>query len=313
MAYDKQFIAQSSLPNNTLATKTNDCFLFLLLAALVGLVHAVVVSWLFHTQPVKKITPKKLVEVVLLPPPKPKEESPKPEPKIIPKPKPKIEKPKPVKAAPVPKKTLPPAPIKQVKENKPVPHKSIEHKPVEKPIKPVVKPTIMPNKPPRTISKPVEHFQPQPVLTQKMPTTAPTLPVTSHNTVSKKPSIATGHYPVIPTTPAKTSQISAKKATTVSSGHSSGGVSSEVAVLSQVNPSYPMRAKSRNIEGWVRVQFTVTVSGAVTNAHVVDASPPGIFDSAALAAIQQSRFKPKMVNGKAVNATATRKFNFNLN
>jgi periplasmic protein TonB len=82
--------------------------------------------------------------------------------------------------------------------------------------------------------------------------------------------------------------------------------------LAQAKPSYPMQAKSRRIEGWVTIAFTVTASGSVSNAHVVGGSPTGVFDSAGLATIQKFRFKPKMVNGNPVSQSATKTFRFNL-
>ncbi|WP_328987627.1 energy transducer TonB [Thiorhodovibrio winogradskyi] len=58
-------------------------------------------------------------------------------------------------------------------------------------------------------------------------------------------------------------------------------------------PRYPANAKRRRIEGSVTVKFTVTRAGRVRNPQVVAAQPPGVFERAALAAIERWRFKPQ--------------------
>lgn len=98
------------------------------------------------------------------------------------------------------------------------------------------------------------------------------------------------------------------------SGKGNGpGASSGLIALKRVEPKYPARAMSRHIEGWVRVEFTVTTTGAVKNVHVAAAEPAGIFDDAALNAISQYMFKPEMSGGTAVERKGTQKFSFKLN
>jgi protein TonB len=55
---------------------------------------------------------------------------------------------------------------------------------------------------------------------------------------------------------------------------------------------YPPRARSRGIEGWVDVAFTVDATGRVTGARVLSAQPAGAFDEAALAAVRRWRYAP---------------------
>ncbi len=77
-------------------------------------------------------------------------------------------------------------------------------------------------------------------------------------------------------------------------------------------PRYPLRAQSRNIEGWVIIEFTITPTGAVISATVVDSKPKGIFDRAALNAIVKWKFKPKMEDGRAVAQRAIQRMEFNV-
>ncbi|PKG83493.1 protein TonB [Colwellia sp. 75C3] len=63
---------------------------------------------------------------------------------------------------------------------------------------------------------------------------------------------------------------------------------------------YPRRAQSRGIEGFVIVEFVVTKTGAVSNAVVVQAKPEGVFDRAALDAVAKFKYKPRVVDGIAM-------------
>lgn len=62
--------------------------------------------------------------------------------------------------------------------------------------------------------------------------------------------------------------------------------------LSYAPPAYPQRAAARGIEGWVDVEFTVGADGRPRDARIVNASPRGVFDSAALDAIADWRYQP---------------------
>ena len=75
----------------------------------------------------------------------------------------------------------------------------------------------------------------------------------------------------------------------------------------RINPDYPPRALSRGLEGWVQVQFTITATGTVANAVVVNAEPKNIFDDAALKAIARWRYNPKVDGGVAVERSACKR------
>ncbi|HLT43438.1 MAG TPA: energy transducer TonB [Luteimonas sp.] len=57
-------------------------------------------------------------------------------------------------------------------------------------------------------------------------------------------------------------------------------------------PEYPREAQRRRRAGEVEVEFTVGTDGTVTSARVVNASPPRVFDRAALSAVNRWRFQP---------------------
>jgi protein TonB len=78
------------------------------------------------------------------------------------------------------------------------------------------------------------------------------------------------------------------------------GSDRDVIPLVRINPDYPPRALSRGIEGWVQVQFTITETGTVKDAIVVDSSPKGMFDEAAIKAILRWRYNPRVEEGRAL-------------
>ena len=82
--------------------------------------------------------------------------------------------------------------------------------------------------------------------------------------------------------------------------------------VSRTPPRYPYQAKRRGIEGWVQVSFTVTEDGTVADAVVEDADPPGVFEKAALAAVYQWKFKPRIVDGRATRGRAEQRVEFEL-
>ncbi|WP_421921509.1 energy transducer TonB [Marinobacter salarius] len=69
----------------------------------------------------------------------------------------------------------------------------------------------------------------------------------------------------------------------------------------KVQPVYPRRALSRGIEGYVLLEFTVTRTGAVKDPAIIESEPPNVFDDAAVRAALKFKYKPKVVNGEAVD------------
>lgn len=79
-----------------------------------------------------------------------------------------------------------------------------------------------------------------------------------------------------------------------------------------IRPMYPREAAIGAIEGWVKVEFTITPVGTVTDARVVDAQPARIFNREAIRAILKWKFKPRVVDGVAVDRRATQVIDFTL-
>jgi protein TonB len=81
---------------------------------------------------------------------------------------------------------------------------------------------------------------------------------------------------------------------------SGGGSDREAVPLVRIAPEYPMRARQRNIEGWVHVKFTITKAGTVKDVVVLDSHPGTIFDKAAVRAVAKWKYNPKIENGAAI-------------
>ena len=66
---------------------------------------------------------------------------------------------------------------------------------------------------------------------------------------------------------------------------------------------YPPAAKAEGIEGYVVIRYDVTAQGVVINPEVVEATPEGVFEEAALASIVQWRFRPATEGGEPVETS----------
>lgn len=60
----------------------------------------------------------------------------------------------------------------------------------------------------------------------------------------------------------------------------------------RMNPQYPAKLLDQRLAGSVTLSFDVDPHGRVQNPKVVSSTPPGAFDAAALAAVQQWYFEP---------------------
>lgn len=75
-------------------------------------------------------------------------------------------------------------------------------------------------------------------------------------------------------------------------------------ILDQPLPAFPGNAM--DLEGTVTVEFSIDIDGAVHDAKVIEATPPGIFDAAALEAINRWHYSPKTIDGNPAEQTGTK-------
>ena len=192
---------------------------------------------------------------------------------------PKPEPPKPVAKEPPP--PSPPEVKKEVVKPKPIVKPPEPLKKVA-PVKPVVQPKVQTTESEKAVES-IPKFEAAPIAPAPVENAAP------------PPSKAAQHVEAI-----GQGQDDSK---TVVSG---------VIPISRVEPRYPPRAAARHLEGWVKVEFTILPDGHVSEAEVKAAQPEGTFDEAALDAIQEWKFKAKIVNGSAVKQRAVQTLQFKL-
>ena len=65
----------------------------------------------------------------------------------------------------------------------------------------------------------------------------------------------------------------------------------DVKPVKRVHPIYPPEAEAQHIQGHVKVRLSVDLDGKVTDAQVLVAEPPGVFEEAVLTAVRQYQFK----------------------
>jgi TonB family protein len=78
------------------------------------------------------------------------------------------------------------------------------------------------------------------------------------------------------------------------------------------SPEYPATAMTQRIAGSVTLEYTVDTSGEPRDVHVVEATPPGVFDQAAINAVKHWRYAPPLVNGGAVEVPVRTRIRFEL-
>ena len=89
-------------------------------------------------------------------------------------------------------------------------------------------------------------------------------------------------------------------------GFSMASADGDAVPMVRVPPQYPERAAQRGIEGRVLVEFTISKSGSVKDPKVIAYEPSKIFNKAALKAVSQWKYNPKIENGKAVEQKGIR-------
>lgn len=200
-------------------------------------------------------------------------------------------KPEPVQQPPAAAPTPPPP--------EPEPPKPIEPpKPVEKP-KPKPKPVekAVPKVSPKPKPKPKPEPEPEPAQeTAAAPTQAPP------------------PQPAAPTVGQFTQ--GAQAAPTGSQGPAglpTGSLSdSDIKPLRMDQPVYPRMAQAKQIEGYVKVLFTITSDGRISNIQFLESTPPRVFERSVRDAMEKWRFEPRKLGGQIVARQATKVFNFEL-
>ncbi|MEE4661771.1 MAG: energy transducer TonB [Halieaceae bacterium] len=99
----------------------------------------------------------------------------------------------------------------------------------------------------------------------------------------------------------------------ISGGRGLAASDGEYLPIVKVAPIYPRRAQTRGITGYCIVEYTVTKSGSIRDPQPVDCQPAGIFERASLKAALKFKYKPRVVDGEAIEVAGVQnKFTYEL-
>ncbi len=79
-----------------------------------------------------------------------------------------------------------------------------------------------------------------------------------------------------------------------------GAEEGDATPIVRIEPKYPVQAARDGKEGFVQLSFTITETGEVDDISVIKAEPNRIFNREAMRALRKWKYKPKIVDGKAV-------------
>ncbi len=91
-----------------------------------------------------------------------------------------------------------------------------------------------------------------------------------------------------------------------------GGNDGNVIPLVKIPPTYPRQARARGIEGWVKVGIKISATGSVLDVEILEAEPQRIFDRATVRSVFRWKFKPEIVDGRAIENYSTQVIHFQL-
>jgi protein TonB len=82
--------------------------------------------------------------------------------------------------------------------------------------------------------------------------------------------------------------------------------------LKYVPPEFPSKALSQRVSGTVTIEYIVDTNGDPRDVRVVEATPPGVFDHAAIAAVKHWHYEPVVANGAPVEVPVRTAIRFEL-
>ena len=146
----------------------------------------------------------------------------------------------------------------------------------------------------------VERKKPKPKKPPKPEAPPPDMPAPSRTM-----SLDASAEPIsIPDVPVNVQEVHVSN--TMGIGFGLGTSDGDFLPIVKVKPIYPIAALNRGIEGYVIIEFTVTKTGSVKDPVVVEYDPSPIFNKAALDAALKFKYKPRVINGEAIEVAGVR-------
>ncbi|MDB6012926.1 MAG: Protein TonB [Gammaproteobacteria bacterium] len=82
--------------------------------------------------------------------------------------------------------------------------------------------------------------------------------------------------------------------------------------LKYVPPEFPSKALTQRVSGSVTIEYIVDTNGDPRDVRVVEATPPGVFDHAAMQAVKHWHYEPVVANGAPVEVPVRTAIRFEL-
>lgn len=86
----------------------------------------------------------------------------------------------------------------------------------------------------------------------------------------------------------------------------------EAVPIVRIDPQWPRQALEEGTEGFVRVEVLIGTDGATKEVRVLDSAPGRLFVRNALRAVRRWKFKPRVVDGTAVERWAVTTIEFKM-
>ena len=86
----------------------------------------------------------------------------------------------------------------------------------------------------------------------------------------------------------------------------------DVLPIVRIDPQWPREALVEGIEGYVIVEVIIAADGSVASAVDIESVPRRLFDRNVIRAVLKWKFKPRIINGVAVERRAIQRLDFSL-
>lgn len=158
--------------------------------------------------------------------------------------------------------------------------------------------------------------EPKPKPQPSKPTQTPaTKPVNKAAAEAATTSASTGNQTKTASTTASSNSASTHSSATPAAPPLKNGrvlADQDLQPIVRSEPRYPRLAKQSQQEGKVVVEFVIGKDGKVYEPKIIYAQPPGVFENASLQAISRWRYKPRIIQGQAVEQLAQQTLVFRL-
>jgi len=105
---------------------------------------------------------------------------------------------------------------------------------------------------------------------------------------------------------------SAAARSAAASGVNAASLAASLKRTRYVPPEFPSKALAQRVSGAVTVEYTVDANGDPRDVRVIEATPPGVFDKAAVTAVKRWHYDPVIANGGPVEVPVRTSIRFEL-